>query len=376
MPFAVALSEHPVAAHATGEVVGRVLETLPAAPDLAVLLVSGTHVRQAAQIADAVRTMLAPRVFAGAAVLGVIAGPREVEERPAIALWAGDAGATGVHPLAVADRGGWAVEAPRAELDRAAGLVVLAAPGFPVDEALDDLGARHRDLAVVGGVAGAGLRPGDTTLIAGDVVSSSGAVAVLLDGSCPFEVLVSPGCRPIGSPLVVTRSEGRTIVDLAGRPVLDRVDEMLVALDLGEQVAVAEGLYLGRVIDEHRSDFGPGDFEIGAVTDVDRARRTITLAEPVPVGTTVQFQVRDTASADQDLRATLAGHEAEGALVFAGAGRGTRLFDDPDHDAELVAAVVDRDAAGGFFASGLIGPGPVRAIDDARSVLVLLLAPR
>ena len=54
MPFAAALSEHPRAAPATGEVVGRILEQLGPAPDLVVLAVSAAHIPQVADIAATV----------------------------------------------------------------------------------------------------------------------------------------------------------------------------------------------------------------------------------------------------------------------------------------------------------------------------------
>ena len=61
----------------------------------------------------------------------------------------------------------------------------------------------------------------------------------------------------------------------------------------------------------------------------------------MPVGTTVQFQVRDADAADEDLRALLADASidglADGALLFTCNGRGRRLFGDPDHDAAAVA---------------------------------------
>ncbi len=43
MPFAAALSEHPVRGDAGGEVVGAVLEALGLEPDLVVLFVSAGH---------------------------------------------------------------------------------------------------------------------------------------------------------------------------------------------------------------------------------------------------------------------------------------------------------------------------------------------
>jgi small ligand-binding sensory domain FIST len=380
LPFAVALSEHPLAAHATGEVVGRVLEVLGPAPELAVLLVGGSHRHQFAQIADAVRATLAPAHLVGATALGVLAGEREVEDHAALVLWAGSA-----RPLATVRldpvRPGGSVGVLDDQLDPGAvaaaeTLLLLAAPDLAVDAAATELADRYPHLQVAGAVVGAGPRPGDTRLVADEAIRSTGGIGVLLAPSDPVRVLVSPGCRPIGSPLVVTEADGRTIVGLAGRPVLDRVDEALLALDRADQEAAAAGLHLGVVVDERRAEFGPGDFRMVGVTDVDRARRTLSVAEAVPVGTTVQLQLRDADAADHDLRATLAGNEAAGALVFAGAGRGARLFGDPDHDAQLVATVVDHGASAGVFGTRLLGPPAVHAIDDTRSTVVALFDPR
>lgn len=41
MPFGAAISEHPLATHAVGEVVGQVLDAVGPEPDLAVLFTTG-----------------------------------------------------------------------------------------------------------------------------------------------------------------------------------------------------------------------------------------------------------------------------------------------------------------------------------------------
>jgi small ligand-binding sensory domain FIST len=76
----------------------------------------------------------------------------------------------------------------------------------------------------------------------------------------------------------------------------------------------------------------------------------------VAVGTTVQFQVRDAAAADEDLRGMLAGVSGDAALVFTCNGRGRRLFGEDDHDARLVADAVPGGAVAGMFCAGEIGP--------------------
>ena len=90
MPFAAALSEHPLPTHATGEVVGQVLERLgEGAPDLAILFVTGAHGGALEDIGATVRAALDPGTLLGVTAVSVAGGDREVEERPAVALWAG-----------------------------------------------------------------------------------------------------------------------------------------------------------------------------------------------------------------------------------------------------------------------------------------------
>jgi len=378
VPFAAALSEHPLAAHATGEVVGRLLEALDGPPDVAVLVVSGGHVRQFAQIAAAVRSTLAPGALVGATSIGVLAGDREVTDHASIALWAGSGvGATAVRlEPGAGPEGPTLAGLPEDPPSSASVLVLLGGAAFPIEDALAVIAERFGDLDVVGGLVSAGVRPGDDQLVCDDRIVTTGAVGVLLDPPRPVSIVVSPGCRPIGTPLVVTRAEGATIFELAGRPVLDRLDEVLLALDEHEQGVVADGLHLGRVIDEHRAEFGPGDFVMRPVIDVDRPGRSIVVAEPIEVGATVQFQVRDAAAADQDLRARLAGKAGAGALVFAGSGRGMRLSGEADRDAELISVVVDRGAAAGAFCTAVVASSGSPAVDGASSAVVVLFHDR
>ena len=61
VPFASAISEHPVTAHATGEVAGQVLEKVGANPDLVVLFVTPPHAGALEDAAGAVRAILEHR---------------------------------------------------------------------------------------------------------------------------------------------------------------------------------------------------------------------------------------------------------------------------------------------------------------------------
>ena len=76
----------------------------------------------------------------------------------------------------------------------------------------------------------------------------------------------------------------------------------------------------------------------------------------------MQFQVRDAAGADKDLRLAVEQAEAElpgrpvGALLFTCNARGRRMFGVADHDASTIAELLGGIPLAGFFATGEIGP--------------------
>ena len=112
MPFAAAISQHPVTATAVGEVVGQVLETIGRTPDLATLFVTGHHAGALEDAAGVVRAVLAPTVLTGCAAVAVAGDGLEVEEGPGLVLWAGRTGPVAPVRLTL-DRGalqGWPSE--------------------------------------------------------------------------------------------------------------------------------------------------------------------------------------------------------------------------------------------------------------------------
>src|SRR5947208_3413759 len=87
--FAAGLSQHPVPASAVGEAVGQVLDQLGEEhPDLVVVFASSHHVGAFEDIGASVRSLLYPVALVGCTADAVIAGSREVEEGPALAVWA------------------------------------------------------------------------------------------------------------------------------------------------------------------------------------------------------------------------------------------------------------------------------------------------
>lgn len=366
MPFAAAISQHPLVTHAVGEVIGEVLERVGPEPDVAALFATAGYAGAIDDLVATVHQTLAPKHLIGATAASVLAGSREVEHEPAIALFAadwtgrmrsGNQGARVVTFSARRDGDGWRLQGTDDVAVDGATLVLLADPfSFPLDGFLEELHRRSPSLQVVGGLASAAAGPGGNRLVAHRDVRTDGAVGLLLPPGVPVTALVSQGCRPVGEPLVVTAARDNIIEEIAGRPALDRVMDTASSASPDDRSLMARGLQIGLVADETQETFGPGDFLVRSVLGADKQSRAVAVGTEVPVGSTVQFHVRDAHSADEDLRSLMAGVDVEAALVFACTGRGVELFGERHHDASVINDHVGNGATAGMFCAGEIGP--------------------
>lgn len=356
--YGAAMSEHPDPAQAIGEVLGVVLEAVGAAPDVAMVFVGGAHVGAIDDISDAVHRLLEPGVLIGSTTGSVIGGGEEVEDGPAISLWAGDLGPAAPVRLE-AIRSGDGVEVvgmPEAAAVGKRTLVLLAAPvDFPVQAFTAASNTRYPHLTVVGGAASAGA-PGFDRLLLDGSVHSGGAVGVLLPEGLGEVALVSQGCRPVGDPYIVTGADGNTISGLASRPAMQRLKETVDNASTDDRSLLNRGLHIGIVVNEAADHYARGDFLIRGVLGADHKTGVLRVGARTKVGTTVQFHVRDAATASDDLRELLGSVDADAALVFSCNGRGTQLFDTAHHDAAAVSEAVFRGPVAGMSCAGEIGP--------------------
>jgi small ligand-binding sensory domain FIST len=370
--FGAGLSRSPDPATAAREACAAARAGLGGAPvTLAVVFASPDLCEQAEELLDAIAGELAPEHLIGSMGEAIVAEGQEVEDGPALAVWAAALPGAEVIPFRLVARPvaegmgvlGW----PDAVADAPAGnvgpILMLADPfTFPADGLLAQLNQEPGAPVVVGGLASGGQRPGEHRLFAGRDVLTEGAVAVALRGA-RIRTVVSQGCMPIGPEMVITAAEGSAVHELAGTPALQKLDEVIAALDAGERALVEQGLLTGLVIDENTPDYGRGDFLVRPIHGGDRESGALIVGEQVRVGQTMRFHVRDAGSADLDLRAALRDARGEmgggapgGALLFSCNGRGTRMFTSPHHDASAIAEELDRIPAAGLFCNGEIGP--------------------
>ncbi len=359
--FASALSQHPIATQAVGEVGGEILEQLGGEGcDLAVCFASTHHVGAFEDMAPALRSVLQPRVLVGGTAVAVVGGPHEVEETPALSVFAARMDGAELTPVTLRIQEtpdgpaltGWP------SLDRPPGSLLLFADPFtfPVDAFLQRVNRDLPGLQIIGGLASAAGRPGGNRLVLDDRVVEEGAVGVFVEGGIEVRTLVSQGCRPIGRPYVVTAATQNLVEELAGKPAVERLQELAAGATPEERELLRGGLHVGLVVDEHKAEFGRGDFLVRNLLGADESSGALAVGENVRVGQTVQFHVRDAGAADEDLKELLSTADADAALLFTCNGRGRHLFTVPDHDAGLVEKLLGPIPLAGAFCAGEIGP--------------------
>jgi len=306
-------------------------------------------------------------VIMGCTACGTIGVDREIEGSPSMALLVGTLPDVRIRPFHITGRdlehaddlSGW---------ERLLGVSPESDPKFLVwsdprathlMDFLEGINQWFPGAPVLGGVASAPERDGENMLfVQGDVVRE-GICGVVLTGDLVFEPVVSQGCKPIGTSFVVTAGEKNIIRELGGRAPLTRLHDVLESLPPEEMQLARKSLFLGRVINEYKDRFTRGDFLIHSITGADRESGALAIAGPVHVGTTVQFHVRDGASADQDLREALQPHRGaavEALMLFGCNGRGTHMWPEPNHDIAVAREVLGDIPIAGMFCAGEFGP--------------------
>ena len=331
--------------------------------DLAFLSLTADLIDGAEDALEAASNELGAAHLLGCVAEGVVGRDRELEHGPGAAVWAAALPGSRIetfHAVAFGTEEGVAVSGVP-PFDDADLVTMLADPfTFPAAGFLAKLNEEDPGVPMVGGLAAGGGEPETQVLFRDGDVLTDGAVGAVLRG-VRVRTVVSQGCAPVGSDSVITEAEENVVHELAGKPALERLRTELGTMTVEQQrLAARGGVLAGLVIDENRSEYKRGDYLMRGLIGADEDTGSLAIGEPVRVGQTLRFHVRDARSADEDLREGLAdalnGGYAAGALLFTCNGRGLSMFPEPDHDARAVAEALGDDALAGFFCAGEIGP--------------------
>ena len=258
-------------------------------------------------------------------------------------------------------------------------LMLTDPTGIPMEPWLGAWGRAFPGVPCIGGIASGGRDGTETFVFHNREVLEGGGIAIGLHGGVQIHTLVSQGCRPIGEPLPVTGAEHNLIQTLGSRPAYQVLDEAYQALPEKERERAKGNLFAGLAIREDREEFHRGDFLIRNILGADEGTGIVAIGAFPRVGQTIQYQLRDAKTADEDLRHLSALLAADGikpfaSLVFSCGGRGRNLFKTANHDAGILAEYFTPHASAGFFCNGEVGPVGGRNFIHGYTASVVLLA--
>lgn len=339
--------------------------------DLALVFASADYAEHLEAMLARVQRATGAGLLAGCSGQGIIGPEREIEGEPAVSLMALRMPGAMLRACHISQEQVDRFETPEAwcehtgiSRDEVNGWLMFADPfHMDVETLLDGFSSAYPGVPVLGGLASASAHPHQTYIFLNGEVHGQGAVAVALGGAYTIKSVVSQGCDPIGEPWIITAANGSIVETISQRPAYEVLVETIRALPPEKQERASRNLLVGLAMDEYKETFGRGDFLIRGLMGADPKSGAIAVGARPRVGQTIQFQIRDAAAADEDLRQllveareTLGDTRPVGAVLCSCNGRGQGLFGFPDHDARSVAQQLGSVPLAGFFCNGEIGP--------------------
>lgn len=226
---------------------------------------------------------------------------------------------------------------------------------------LQHFNAAYPQSPLIGGLASGNVLGNANWLALEDEMLSSGAAGLALHGDVDFEICVSQGCRPIGDPLAVTKGDRNILYELGGKPALEAFREVYKGLSAEDQMLAQSALFVGIAMDESQAAYRRGDFLIRNIVGIDQTSGAFSIGGFLEPGQTLQFQLRDARTSEEDLDLLLRGmnrhdEKTRGAFLVSCAGRGRGLYGEEDHDIRIIQKRIGPVPVTGFFANGEFGP--------------------
>jgi small ligand-binding sensory domain FIST len=350
----------------------RVLnETRGIQPDAVLLFAAADHAAHLPEIVQRAWRETGTPVLIGCSAIGVIGPERELERVPALAI------------LQLSLPGGrfWPVRLTQAMVESGpdaatwqqrlgadptdvTGWLVFADPfHLDADSLIANLADAYPGLPILGGLASPGALDRRTWVFLNGTVYDNGGVGLGIGGDYSLVPLVSQGCEPIGQTWTITGVQDHWIETISNRPAVDVLVETLSELPEDVQPRAQQNLLIGIAADEYRHDFVRGDFLVRNIIGLDRSSGAIALGSLPRLGQTMQFQMRDAATADldlnrmlDDLRSRLTGRKPIAGVLNSCNGRGVGLFGSSHHDAAAIGRKLGPLPLAGLFCAGEIGP--------------------
>ena len=375
-------------------------------PDLVMLVMPRAHASSLQQACAQVARVLRPGQLLGVVGAGAIGGKEEVDTDSAVSILAGVFPAeTTLTPFVLAPERMpvWSQLSP-GDGDRPA-FLLLADPFSAVTQAAAALDDAFPSAVVAGGLScptsdsvpslalgsrGAQCR----TLPVGSVLGLS-----IRGPNVEVHTACAQGATPLGPSYEVTSCRENLVLELDGRPAIERLTEVAQGLQGDERMLklMRSALLVGVHFPEGEDDGDderaaaaadvpslgekPVDFLIRQVLGSEQSGG-IYLGELVRPGMQLRFHVRDELAAQEDLAGVLGRYKLQrqftgryssggapkqplAAFQFSCNGRGSNMYSEKNYDSSTFSAVVSDAPSGGFFCNGELAPVGAAGLSNA-----------
>ncbi len=364
--------------------------------DILLLFASGEYATHFPAMVRRVRKKTGAPILIGCSSQGVIGMDQELEDLPAVSLLALTLPGATLYPVHLTAQlfedcqhpREWPAHLGVARDDVHAWLLFTDPLQANVEQLIEGLADAYPGLPIIGGLAsGSGstdyqaIDYQQTYTFLNDDVFDTGSVALGIGGAYTLFPLVSQGCEPLGEPWTITSVLEDGLIDgISNRTAYEMLKETFRTVPVQEQRRVQRNLQVGLAANEYQDSFRRGSFLIRQLCGINRRTGGLAITAVPRVGQTIQFQVRDAVSADQDLhtllrqaRQQLQDNAPIAAILCTCNGRGVGMFGVPDHDASAVMREFGALPLAGLFCNGEVGPVDSKAFLHSFSVCLALL---
>ena len=368
-----AVSNSPSLELAIEDVTKEILKQLDGKQaDLGFVFISSHHSSEYENITDKIKSKIPFKTILGCSASGVIGEGKEFEYLPGISLSVGILPNVNFTPFHFTQKDlpnpdespeAWHEIINTTSQDPKA--IVLFPDPFSIrtEYILDGLDYAYPNTKIIGALASGGSKPGQNGLFIDNNTFFSGCAGLIISGEFELDILVAQSCRPIGEPMIVTRSNNNVINELDNDLPIVAIKKLYDDLPEDQKYIMNNALQIGILMDRLGYMDDEITYMIRNISSIDKETGSITIGESITEGQIVQFHLRDPGAAQEELKKMLSEYEnkngeiIKSTLMFSSVGRGKYLLGESHHDINLYKNIIDdKSPIAGFFSNGEISP--------------------
>ena len=341
-------------------------------PDLGLVFISSHHSSSYEEITEKIKEKINCEFILWCSGSGVIGEGKEFEYLPGVSLTVASLPNVTLKPfhftqdiLPNPDESPDAWKESVDVLDDDPKTIILFPDPFSIrtEYVLDGLDFAFPNTKIIGALASGGNKPGDNALFVNGETYSKGCSGVVISGDFELDILVAQSCRPIGEPMIVTQSNNNVINELDSDLPIVAIKKLYDELPEDEKGIMNNALQIGILMDRLGDIDDEITYMIRNISSIDKDTGSISIGESITDGQVVQFHLRDSGAAQEELKKMLTEYKInddqiiKSTLMFSSVGRGKYLLGESHHDINLYKNIIDNNSPiTGFFSNGEISP--------------------